>query len=433
MEFIQINLTIPDTIKSLFSEFQLIDSNSCIAGGFLCDLYLKKDFKDVDIFCSIEKQTALLQFLKDKGIKTEPIKGQYDFSIQNENEMYEFYFNNICFQIIFTKLGKDIVNFFDIRMREFYHSDNETFASKEALDDLKKKEIHTGVIFNPTKTLERILRFEKKYSFYTPDLSFKRLNDSFETNRPFIPELNEFEKSLSDNEIKEKFKDFFWSNLNEDGHFNFEKTNPSAFYLLKSYNFLIKRSVFDEIYVKPVIPDKKFNINAKQSIILDKIIELENEIHSIFNKNIVKMLFEYPNLVHEWKENLSNKTYLYTIFKNKMVQISENNENDEHFSHKFALIFKQIKFFSNMELKNNYKVSVSFKIAKFSKISIEDYLNDNIVRFSFDNKYIQYNLEKKEIDSRNIGFFHAEILIELFLDKINIKKIVNDKTYITQS
>jgi len=166
MKWTKISLTLPREISTLYDNIQNIQKNSCIAGGFLSDLYMKKPYQDVDIFIKQhdEKAKKIHQLLESSGyrlLKNEGDGNLYDFSFS----VHTYQKKKWTVQLIFTPLGIRHVKYFDFRFREFFYFKDACYATPEALQDIKQKKLVFGVSISPIKTFYRFLSFSKRYGF----------------------------------------------------------------------------------------------------------------------------------------------------------------------------------------------------------------------------------------------------------------------------
>jgi hypothetical protein len=205
MKFKPVDVMVPKPIQQLVQQIVEIEPNSCLAGGCLSDLYMNKPFKDVDIFINYSADvyvSILKQFqLSHMSIYSDP--SQEHYFKERLVTVKSFDYNGYPVQLIFTTLGKNIVQHFDFRFREFYYDGTNVFASPEALDDIANKQFVFGVTDNPLGSFRRLISFEKKYSDFTIEPEgFHRLQ-SFFNQHVYLTE--KIENILSTNEtITEK-------------------------------------------------------------------------------------------------------------------------------------------------------------------------------------------------------------------------------------
>lgn len=182
MEWMKTDVKIPDAILSLYQHIRKKAKNVCIAGGMLSDLYMKKDFKDVDIFLNsnpFELEDHLLSF----GVipLEKPSDGNFantydiEFTFDVRNYTYEGY----DIQLIYTKHGAKVPKFFDFRFREFVFVRGHVFASAEAIADIEAKKLVFGSFHSPIRSLARMFRFMNKYDFTYDESSFSLFSSVF--------------------------------------------------------------------------------------------------------------------------------------------------------------------------------------------------------------------------------------------------------------
>jgi len=166
MNWKKINLTLPKEILNAYESIRNIQKNTCIAGGFLSDLYMKKPYEDVDFFIKADdnKQQLIEKKLLDSGYKKIDSQGT-DNPYKLAFHVETFQKDHWKIQLVFTDLGITHVKYFDFRFREFFYFNGQCYASDEALQDIKNKELVVGVPSYPLKTLYRIYSFKKRYDF----------------------------------------------------------------------------------------------------------------------------------------------------------------------------------------------------------------------------------------------------------------------------
>jgi hypothetical protein len=210
MEWKKISLQLPREISTLYKHIQKIQKNSCIAGGFLSDLYMKKPYQDIDIFIKKhdKKQQAIDCLMRQLGFQKMNQEGEdnhYDFSFS----VHTYQKKKWKIQLIFTNLGIKHVKYFDFRFREFFYFNNTCYATPEALHDIKQKQLIFGVSIFPIKTLYRGLKFQKRYGFSYDEKNKDTFAYLFNTQRYTNTHLTTFLKNVKEYSLKETLHHLF--------------------------------------------------------------------------------------------------------------------------------------------------------------------------------------------------------------------------------
>jgi hypothetical protein len=187
MEFVKVDVDIPESVIALYNEIRKIAPNTCIAGGFLCDSYLKKPFNDVDIFIGSanypeEKKEAILKLMDEKNaviMDKEDREFGNTYEVLMTFEVRNFELDGYHFQLIFTPFGSKIVKHFDLRIREFVYVRGKVYASKAALLDIEQKRIVIGSFHSPLRTYYRAHRFASQYGFSVDPVSLDLFSNVF--------------------------------------------------------------------------------------------------------------------------------------------------------------------------------------------------------------------------------------------------------------
>lgn len=151
-----------------------------MAGGFASDTYMKEyfnyefdgseenyPFKDCDIF--VEDVFVDEEVLKELLPEIEEFEvdffgnGRYSEAFDTMG-VIRFSYKGIKFEVVAIK-SMARVETFDYRFRNFFYMKNKTFATKEAINDIKEKKLVIQSAHTPTTSLVRGIYFEKKYGF----------------------------------------------------------------------------------------------------------------------------------------------------------------------------------------------------------------------------------------------------------------------------
>lgn len=182
MKLKTIEMELPDVMNKLYGELEEIFENDffCIAGGCLSDIYMGKEFKDIDVFFQspYRNDIVLEDFKKKFGEKNVEILWE-----QNEYTMA-----NIPYLIKVNYMGTKVelipssamhVTEFDIRFRQFFYYKKNLYVSEEALEDIKEKRIVVCNPKTPISTHFRMNRFKEQYGFEIDKKSIQYINWAF--------------------------------------------------------------------------------------------------------------------------------------------------------------------------------------------------------------------------------------------------------------
>lgn len=421
MEFKEISITLPNEVREIYDIIHPVCPNTFIAGGFVYDQFTGFPFKDVDIFTEYGKYYEVSRKLESFGCRLRSIVGEYEMLMVGERGAYEFSYKGIQFQIIFQSIHTEIIEYFDVRIRECYYLNGRTFISTEALIDIENKELHTGIIHDPIKTLHRLIRFEQKYGFPIHTTSLERLFDFMSFNgSKRLCEL------YSDFEIKnEQEKNRFWDIIN---HYyikekdTFLSFNPEALKYLKDQKFKVKRELFDSIYFLDERYGQTIKYEFDENPFLVKISSIDEEIIQYVKTNSVKFLFHLPEKANEWKKNIDNVSYLHTIFKEDVHRIIIANKHNKSeivsvFQYIQDLFDKQQRYtLESFDIESETNLTFSSKNAIFSKMEIDEYLNHDYLSVEIGNKgYILINAKTNQFISGNVRKSTFEIYFPIIM------------------
>jgi len=186
MELIEIDLKLPDVFYDVEQKLKQINLNTkfefVIAGGSLCNLYLGKSVKDLDIFFNandytLESETniknALSELFSFQGVEVEMERVPGYREWLSIPALYRVKYRDYLLEFIPCSIER--VYDFDLRFRQFYFHDSKVYASKGALDDIEYKQLTVVSPSSPLSTLSRIFRFEEQFGFKTDQTSMNFL------------------------------------------------------------------------------------------------------------------------------------------------------------------------------------------------------------------------------------------------------------------
>jgi hypothetical protein len=310
LEFVELNIQLPEKVRNIYEKINEIVPNSCIAGGCLCDLYMEKEYKDVDIFikyCKPDKKKKIFELLEEElGYKQsmEVTMAEYGDNM----EVYE-YKKDETIQIIFNERGIKSVKYFDLRFREFFYFKGKAYASKEALKDIEEKRLVIGSSHSPLRTFYRIMKFEKKYHFTVDQPSLEK----FKAVSTFRQTPSSYAKLYVKNVVKEKdisFKFHQIINKNSDyrGFMSFS-TNLSRRELMTAktvaYLYVYTREEYEKIW-KNIFQEQNIISYSFSGNPFEKIhADLKEKVTKGFKSNRLEMIYRYSKpFMDKWESKI---------------------------------------------------------------------------------------------------------------------------------
>jgi hypothetical protein len=375
--FERVNVQIPKVIEELFLKIEKVEKDSCIAGGFISDLYMNKPYNDVDIFVNEKSKNEVKKLFENLNINLNNITDGYSTILPGENGVFEAKFSGFQLHLIFTDLGAKIVEYFDVRFREFYYQCGATFASKEAIWCIKNKKIKIGKIHSYQKTMHRVIRFTKRYDFV----------------------------------LDEKHRMLFYAEGTRESDFRTNiiacKGNSETITRLLDMN----ENVCKEIGLNLLLP--KF---------IGLIEEKERNCIKFIKNNMLSYSIYDPKKSDEIRENIENKTYFYSIFKS-MVRLNNWGEQPD-----FKEVKKEIRqkiedverfssFITNI-VGQKIIISDKFFYQKniYEKVDIYKILNGKIISIRFGYKEMVIDIETNQIIINDLNGFDE--IMNLIIEKI---------------
>jgi hypothetical protein len=331
MKWIKIELEIPEPVLRFYHMINKIVPKSCIAGGFLCDLYVNKPFKDIDIFIQGDNRTfnatnkLVEDLLKEKSIEYstgEDFGHTYssDLTFRVTNLVFEGY----TIQLVFSPYGIKAVKHFDLRFREFIFLKGNCFASKEAIDDIHSQKLVFGAYHSPLRSLYRAIVFSHKYDFQIDPSSLNRFKMVFNFfnitperfleygNKKDVPEIskNHFLSLLEEN-CSEYEHIVEFPNVYKKGD------DPTLDWMIyKIAQDIHPRDMIEKMLAAKEYYVKTYACTTTHNPFHEKILEIKNDIVNELKNNRLFYLLHLP-------------TYIYDVLHSDISSILDNEANQE--------------------------------------------------------------------------------------------------------
>jgi len=382
MQFKPVDITVPKPIQQLVQQIVEIEPNSCLAGGCLSDLYMNKPFKDVDIFIHYSADvyvSILKQFqLSHASLYSDP--SQEHYFKERLVTVKSFAYSGYQIQFIFTTFGKNIVNHFDFRFREFYYDGTNVFATNEALEDIANKQFVFGVTDNPLGSFRRLISFEKKYSDFTiePE-SFHRLQSFF---NQYVCSKERLENILATNDTKTEHA--LRSILSHKRFIQkFELRHPRyenfAKYCL-FHNFT--RLQTDQLYAKNDFFTETITHTFKENFFDTQTNNIHQHFKDVFDKNRLRLVgvLSPPDLkkLKQSLENLNAADIYYVLSK---YQFSESLYSFvEHYNDGFERLNELNTINKTGQFSTDFSAHISNDVVLHTHMNIDDYIHNRFVK-----------------------------------------------------
>lgn len=410
MKWTEISLRLPREITALYTQISSIQKNSCIAGGFLSDLYMKKPYQDVDFFIKSneKKEKEIHRCMKQLGyhlVRNEGEDNSYDFAFS----VHTYQKKKWTIQLIFTPLGIRHVKYFDFRFREFFYFKDSCYATPEALKDIKEKKLRFGVSVFPLKTFYRFLSFTDRYGF-THDRANKDLFNHLFNHQYYREErFNQFLTKIPDSFLKQTFMDLFKDQDLLTLPTLTDKEELTSGVMEKITSFPLPR----DLYEKAITPKRfqllhSFPYPREHIHILTK--QRTKKIHvlqtELFKQRVRFVSIGKGEFYHKIEQTLTDQDS--PTFKDNILDIfQEACKIEQSFINAFYYDLNQLKGFETAfsEIKkhiNNRSAVKVFDQFSFLKIySVSDllhYARGNLVIYDFESLgSFAYNIKTKKI------------------------------------
>lgn len=382
MKFKPVDVMVPKPIQQLVQQIVEIEPNSCLAGGCLSDLYMNKSFKDVDIFInySADVYVSILKQFQLSHASLYSDSSQEHYFKERLVTVKSFNYNGYPVQLIFTTLGKNIVQHFDFRFREFYYDGTNVFASPEALDDIANKQFVFGVTDNPLGSFRRLISFEKKYSDFTIEPEgFHRLQ-SFFNQHVYLTE--KIENILSTNEtVTEKT---LRSNLSKKRIFKkFELRHPRYQKFANYCSFHhFNRLQADQLYAKNDFFTETITHTFKENFFDMQTNKVHQHFKDVFDKNRLRLVgvLSPPDLkkLKQALENINAADIYYVLSK------YEFSDSLYSFVDHYNDGFERLNELNNINKTDQFSMEFSAKISNdvvlHTHMNVDDYINNRFVK-----------------------------------------------------
>ena len=368
MNYQTIPLSVPDPINELFKYILTIEPNSSLAGGFLCDLFVGAIFNDVDLFIHYRNRIEVLHMLEIKfNLKFKFLGDEYTDFAQTLEGVYETSYKGFPIQLVFSKMGLDAVEHFDLCFRQWYYDGDHVYASEKALEDIRNKQMRIHQVSNGYNTLHRYLRFKEKYGFILNKESQKMLDIHLLAWEGITDSgINRYLRERVKNaEIRSSFQRYI-GNLKDQ----YDEIKPHLQFLRNQ----VKNFVQSEEYVKNLLqltskPIFTCAFLLTENPFVKKIGMVEEQIKQLVKTNRTRLIY-HANLspyLDDWNQNIHNPTYIYTVFKRHIDQNVRSNKpfdpEEVSFLTHASSLFDQIATISEQALV--FQPNLTIEIYKF--------------------------------------------------------------------
>lgn len=411
MEFLKVEIEIPDVIKDLSAKIEKIEKQSALSGGFLSDLYMGTPYADVDYFVNLSNisEEDFFKKLESLGVVFENLNtsGEYYESVKNIYSVYKGKYKGFIINIIFNAYGENTVKYFDTTMREFYYYKGVSYASKEAIDDIANKKLKVGLCHYPMVSYHRLLKFKERYNFEIDELFLKIVEDAWLSCNYQISDLTNFLNPTKYDDTRAEITNFFTDLMSRRTIDNVDK----AFFVSSvSRGHSITRSDFYDVYFHETPKDESYEYSITIEDKISKINNLREDIKKEFSKQLLRLTLVDPALCNEYKTNQDDNTYFDHILMPKINKLSGfylpfgDDTSADNYSFLSGVnglisIFNEEKnqltnFTSKIEIKISYN-----DIYNSMFVDSSDFIKNNKVAVSVKNAHQNYivDLEKKQI------------------------------------
>jgi len=414
MFFEKVDVKLPEDILDLYGKISSIQPNSCIAGGFLSDLYMNRPYKDIDIFILSSKKTdekirKLVESISTFEKKSEFSPSyEYQMALKVETRTYKSY--NI--QLVFTPYGNEIVNYFDFSFREFIFVKGSCWASKDALEDIQKKRLRFGVSRAPLVVLTRYLQFSTRYGFKMDALSEQKFYSLLNCYSISQETFNEYlaNKTL-DHEIISRLQEFFLTHSSDKNILSIRTFLDYEAYLFYMRKGLMNRFELEYIFLESFKDIKTFEFHFQKNFYPAKIKNIKDSLFSLYKRDRLRILSSFPEfspILQKEMNRLDLEPHqaagnLYNVFSNHYKDLYRKIP----FYDWVRALLDAVEIFSCANAKefkeNKMKVEVSKKDVLFpdKNFNFNDYLKGLYISYKF-GKFGKIVVKKKK---RNVFVF----------------------------
>lgn len=405
MEWTMINVTVPTPLVELVKGIQTIDKQTILAGGFITDLYLGTPYHDVDIFVSDNNQHDVARWLKKEGYNI-TCKDEYSgikvFS--HEGMVIEFMCGEYKIQIIPTTYGKEILSYFDLRIREMYFDGKNSFASQKALSNIQNKTLELGSITYAVRTYYRLLKYSQKYNCQVDEASIDWIKQCLHDQ--FSNDLTQF----INNKVKETDLKLDMEKLIENhsikGRFVYQKGKSNTVEtLLKNPQ---PSSTWQQVMHKRVNVDQTATIPFSLTEAMERYRKAKEEAKAMIKRSTTVLMFDEPDLAEEWRNYIDQDDYFYALFLSAFSNRSWTGEMKEQ----AEIINKQLRVMEDIKqsLRNEredmdvYITDSSIPYYIIQKEGWDAYYSGNLLYIEPKRGYgqISYRMDTDEWHQRNM-------------------------------
>lgn len=380
MEFQKITLPIPEEVQLLAQTIEKIEPNSALAGGYLSDLYMGTPYQDLDFFIQLPYRTTTEFF--EELYKTTPLVSCIETQCyyQPENgiiSVYKAQYNDYNVHFIFTLHGKEAVRYFDVRFREFYYSNGQAYASKDALEDIANHQLCIGLVHSPIVAMKRLFYFKDRYKFTIHPQFLTLVTDVFMVQGWDLSSLQNHLLEPKYEGFQEEIEAFFTPYLTHQ-----ETVSIPLRHFLETVSYgriSIARDEFHVVYFHQDSLEEQFTFFVSQEKTYQHIQEAIHRLKKAFLTQSIRMNANYPQLVHDLKKNLEDPHYFHTIFMSKLQHVCYRTNEYPDASYIAPLRAALTDFSSSVSLSTQIQDSFTICVSQtnvfnMQTVSVDDFL-----------------------------------------------------------
>jgi hypothetical protein len=415
MQFQKVSIEIPAEVLTFYHWVLETQPQSIIAGGFLSDSYMGKPFQDVDIFVRHDPalNAQIIRQLTPYFLSSsEPLSIGYKYKFAVE--VCNFEYAGYKFQLVFTTHGIRSAKYFDFRFREFFYFQDQSYASIEAIEDIKNKTLTFGVTKAPLVALHRLCKFKQRYGFDVAEIGFSRLQEFINGKQIIKLAFTDYLEGKVDSELQPAVREIVtW----DKSHLCF--TTPFSSKIKQLLDHLdhlhLPRDLVENIhtYAETIEEDRKSAVfEFKHNPYLTIKEEIEKEIYSEFQSNRLFVSIHFSKQFSQWdmfSRSLITGTDLIiqeVILRQWKEEL--NRHHHENFNDLFILLNKYEQLFYLLkEFKLSVEVITQAWITPYALFSISDfhaYLKGDLIQLQIgDHGFIIFDRARGKVKFNGIG------------------------------
>jgi len=383
MEFSKIDITVPNEIGKFLNTIRENDKDAVVIGDYLYSLYAGKPGKSVDVYASREFFEETTESLSSR------LDVQYD-----EVDLIDIAtvcsYGEYVFILHFINTPQKEMYYQDLSLREFYYDGKFAYATDDAIKDHEEKLMHIGIVKNPLKThIDAHCYFNDygiKLRAKTTQLLISRFNEikySGKEIKDYIEKNTKGKVKQYLEEIHQEMEDTDIVRLKTE-----EEPNKAANRYLQAYQYKIERDIFQKLYLKNEFITEEMEYEFKISPFYEEIKEKSEEIKNEFKKQLVKLMFHYPDETGLWKGQLDDKLFLHLMIPKIVDRIKKELTPKEFPLDKVVELLKELDELTHKASRMKKKITIhstsQFPIRK--GFNVYRYLKDEYRLVTFSKK-----------------------------------------------